>query len=297
MNHQYLQYRAADVLSKALPRPFAYWIGLRVADALYRRDERGRKAVMANLDHILKFKGVRASEETLERMARQTFRHFGKYVVDFFRFTHLTKGQVDRMISIQHPEHIDEAVAAGKGVLAVTAHFGSWEMAGLVMSALGHPVNVVVLEHTDQRINRLFQSRRERRGFKVIPLGKAARGTVRALRNKEIIAMLADRDYSGKARAAMFFGAPARFPRGPAELCVRMGASVMPAFLIRQPDDSFLFRVHEPIVPGDGVTDAEIQGRICAVLQEEISGNPTQWYMFEEFWNGENGRRTDRMTG
>jgi len=286
MNSEYLQYRAVDMLSQILPRPFAYWVGLRTADYFYRRDHRGRRAVMSNLQHILEFRGVHASEEKLERMARRTFQNFGKYVVDFFRFTRMSKAQVDRIISIEHQEYISQAAAGGRGVLSVTAHFGSWEMAAIVMTALGHPINVVVLEQRNEKINDLFQSRREMRGMKVIPLGHAARGTLEALKRGEFVALLADRDYSQRRDFSIFFGTPARFPRGPATLCVKTGARIMPAFLLRQPDDTFLLRFHKPIDAGGTASVEDIQAQLCRVLEAEIGENPTQWYMFEEFWNG-----------
>ena len=276
---------AADFLSKVLPRSLAYWFGLRLADIYYYHDDRGRRAVMSNLRNILEFRGFHPSSETLECLARQTFRNFGKYVVDFFRFTRMTIAQVDRIVSIEHPEYIQQAAVIGRGVLTVTAHFGSWEMGGIVLSALGYPLNVVALQQRDRRINELFQSQREKRGLNVIPLGSAAIGTIKALKKGEFVALLADRDYSGHRDFASFFGKPARFPRGPAMLCVKADAVILPGFLLRLPDDTFLLRMHEPIPAGKS-SIAEVQAKLCGILEKEIGACPTQWYMFDEFWNG-----------
>ncbi|MDD4873246.1 MAG: lysophospholipid acyltransferase family protein [Kiritimatiellae bacterium] len=286
MNSEYVKYRAVDFLSQILPRPFAYWVGLRMADWFYQHDNRGRHAVMSNLRHILEYKGVHPSEETLERLSQQTFRNFGKYVVDFFRFTQMSRRQVDRVVSIEHQEYISDAAVLGRGVLTVTAHFGSWEIGGLVISALGYPLNVVTLQQTDRRINDLFQSRRKMRGLKVIPLGSAAIGTIKALKKGEFVALLADRDYSQHRDLVQFFGKTARFPRGPATLCIKTGAVLLPGFLLRQPDDTFLLRMHKPI-EAENRSISDIQAMICRILEKEIGENPTQWYIFEEFWNGE----------
>jgi len=284
MDREYILYRTADFLSHVLPRRFAYWIGLRVADRFYRRDAYGRSAVISNLRHILEFKGVRPSEETLEKLARRTFQYFGKYLVDFFRFTRMSRAEVDRIVSIEHPEYIDQARALGRGGLAVSAHLGSSEIAGAVVVALGLPLNAVVLPESDQKINALFQSRREGRGLKVIPLGHAARGTLKALKNKEWAALLADRDYSARNDLVHFFGAPARLPRGPVALCVKTGAPILPTFLLRQDDDTFLLRFHSPIIPHGSSSFLDIQGQICKILEQEIGERPSQWFMFEEFW-------------
>ncbi|NLB59943.1 MAG: hypothetical protein GX806_02530, partial [Lentisphaerae bacterium] len=46
-----MSYRLAQLISQGLPRRFAYWVGLRVADRFFARDQRGRQAVMSNLGH------------------------------------------------------------------------------------------------------------------------------------------------------------------------------------------------------------------------------------------------------
>jgi len=287
MNTEYIQYRAADFLSHVVPRRFAYWVGLRVADRFFRRDGRGRSAVISNLRHILEFKGLRPSSETLERLARGTFQYFGKYLVDFFRFTRMSESVVDRIVSIEHLERLNQAVAHGKGVLLLSAHFGSWEIGAAVVSALGHPISAVVVPQKNKKTNMLFQSRREKRGIKVLPLGEAARRTLRALRKGELVAMLADRDYTQHNDLTRFFGAPARLPHGPATLCVKAGATILPVFLLRENHDTFLLRFHPPIVPGRNSSVSEIQAQICLILEQEIGERPCQWYMFDEFWKHE----------
>jgi KDO2-lipid IV(A) lauroyltransferase len=289
MDTEYLQYRAADFISKVLPRPFAYWVGLRVADGFYRRDHRGRAAVISNLRHILEHQGIRASEETLENMARKTFQYFGKYLVDFFRFRAVSRRLVNRLISIEHLDYVDQAAATGRGVLVVSAHLGSWEIGAAALVSMGYPMNAVVLEQGSKKTNALFQRRRQSRGFKAIPLGRAVRGIMKALRQKEFVALLADRDYSRRNDMVPLFGTPTRLPMGPATLCVRLQAPILPGFMMRQADDTFLLRFSRPIVPDSLTTVDDVQAQICAVLEQAVGKDPCQWFMFDEFWAQENG--------
>ena len=283
MNSEYVQYRVTDVLCHILPRRFSYWIGARMADGFFRRDGKGRRAVMSNLRRIHEYRGMPLDDCALEALARDMFRNFGKYLVDFFRFTRVTSGEVARLIRVDHPEYISQAAAQGKGVLVVTAHLGNWEIGGAVLSSLGYPVNVVVLPMKDTRTNTLFQSRREQRGLKVIPLGHPVRGIFDALKKKEFVALLADRDYSARQHSVVFFGTPVSLPIGPAKLCVTTGAPVLPGFLVRQPDDTFLLRLH-PSIEATGLSQEQVQNRILRILEDEISQNPAQWFIFDEFW-------------
>lgn len=283
---RYLTYRAADFISRYIPRRFAYWISLRLADSFFRRDAAGRAAVKANLKRVLSSRGEHPTDEQLDSMARQTFQYFGKYLVDFFRFANVPASRIRRLVSIEHAEYVSEARSAGRGVIAVTAHFGNWEMAGYVLTMMGERVHAVALEQGGERVNRLFQSYRRKRGMDVIPLAGAARAAMRLLRRGEIVALLVDRDYSGRDHTVSFFGAPAHLPRGPAWLSHTLGAPILPVFLLRREDDTFLMRFHRPLFPEQLGGEAAIHGQLCAILEQEIGARPVQWLMFEDLWGG-----------
>lgn len=135
----------------------------------------------------------------------------------------------------------------------------------------------------------MFQRFRERRGIRVIEYGNAAKGVIRALRSREIVALLADRDYSGHNDTLDFFGGPARLPTGPARLAASTGVDVIPAFITRQPGDRFLLRFMPSINPDRTRDVEEMRRRIRDVLEVAIGECPSQWFMFRKFWNG-NGR-------
>jgi KDO2-lipid IV(A) lauroyltransferase len=287
MSADYLQYKAANFLSRVLPRRFAYWIGLRVADRFYSHDARGRSAVMANLRHIIEFGGRRPSRETLERLARKTFQHFGKYMVDFFRYARLPRSHLERTVSIQHIEHVDEVRRADRGAIVVSAHVGNWEIGGAVLASLGCPMNAVILPEKDRRTRALFQTRREERGMNVIPVDNPVRGILRALRRREFVALLADREYGARYDMFEFFGKPARFPVGPATLCLKAKVPMLAGFLLREADDTFLLRFYPPVYPERHLTVGDVQQQVCRILEREIGENPAQWFMFDEFWDAD----------
>ncbi len=285
MDGGYIHYRSIDLLSKALPRPLAYWFAVRIADRIFYNDRKGREAVTNNLRKVLEYNGLRPSRRRLNVMARQTFQNFSKYVIDFFRYGKFNSQKVDRLVSIEHPEAIEQSLDYGRGVIVVSAHYGSWEIGAGVLAGMGYPLNAVVLREKNQKTNRLFESRRGRRGIQSIGLGSAAMGVIRALRKKQFVAILADRDYSRNNRQTPFFGVPASLPAGPAIICMKTGAPLLPAFLVRQEDDNYLLRFKKPVTLDSNPTVDSIQSSICRILEEEISKNPTQWYMFREFWN------------
>ncbi|MCX6996110.1 MAG: hypothetical protein NTV49_03260 [Kiritimatiellaeota bacterium] len=281
---EYWTYRLAALLSRRLPRLFVYWLGLRLADFFYLFRRHDRQAVIRNLRRIYTAQGITLAAPALEGLARKTFQYFGKYLVDFFRFARLTPAQVHHLVSLEHTDYLAAAQQHGRGVLLVTAHVGNWELGGAVIAALGYRVNAVVLPERVEKINRLFQRQREQRGINPIPLGQSPLALVRCLRRGEMVALLGDRDFTRHGVPAPFFGQPVSLPRGPARLAFKTGAPILPAFLLRQVDDTFLLRCHPPIYPGQEGSVARIQEKLIAVMEKEIAAAPYQWFIFEDFW-------------
>ncbi|MCF7838495.1 MAG: lysophospholipid acyltransferase family protein [Candidatus Marinimicrobia bacterium] len=285
---EYCAFSFAVFVGRCLPRPLGYWVGLRLADHHYRTHPEVRRAVMANLSQVLRWRGVQASGNQLEGLTRKTFQYYGKYLADFFRFRQLSGAQLERLVSFEHPEYLTQALAAGRGVIMVTPHFGNYELGGAVLASLGHPVSAVFRPMRLGAVDRLLHRQRQRRGVRPIPLGRAAAETLRILRRGEIVALLGDRDFSGRSEPIEFFGRPAIIPRGPAALAAHTGAAVVFAVLLREVDETFRLRLHPPLTAGPG--DAErLRAQLCRRMEIEIGNQPHQWYIFEDFWSQTDG--------
>jgi len=284
---EFCAYWLAGFISRTIPRHFAYWIALRMSDLYFFRDRRAREAVMANLRQVAAFPGRYPTERELRPTTRTTVQLFGKYLADFFRFQRLSEADIRRLVVIEHPEYIEQAVRLDRGVVVVTAHLGNWEIGGAVIAGMGYAMNVVALRQSSERLNNFFQKHRRKRGMTVIPIGSSVKRMIAALRRKEFVALLADRDYSGQQQLSTLCGAPACLPRGAAWLGEKTGAVVLPGFVLRKEDDTFLMKLYPPIVPGPGITQDDIQRKIGEALEDGIGAYPHQWFMFEKVWDGQ----------
>jgi KDO2-lipid IV(A) lauroyltransferase len=258
-----------------------------MSDLYFFRDRRAREAVMANLRQVAAFQGRYPTERELRLTTRTTFQFFGKYLADFFRFQSLSEADIQRLVVVEHAEYIEQAVRLDRGVVVVTAHLGNWEIGGAVIAGMGYAMNVVALRQSSERLNNFFQKHRRKRGMTVIPIGSSVKRMIAALRRKEFVALLADRDYSGQKQLTNLCGAPACLPRGAAWLGEKTGAVVLPGFVLRKEDDTFLMKLYPPIVPGPGITQDDIQRKIGEALEDGIGAYPHQWFMFEKVWDGQ----------
>jgi KDO2-lipid IV(A) lauroyltransferase len=281
---EFIRYWLASVLSRILPLRFSYWVGLRIADFYWRTHHDDRAAVTSNLATIYRAQGVEPGSDVLAGTARKTFQYYGKYIVDFFRYARLSQREVERLVSVEHMEYFREAYDRDQGVLLLTAHFGNWEVGGAVVAALGYPVNAIFLPERMRNQDRFFRKMRARRGIRPIPLGHAAKGILRCLARGEAVAILGDRDFTVRDDRVEFFGKPARMPRGPARLALKTGTPIVPAFMVRQVDDTFMLRFHPPLYPADFVDEQALRQAIAQILEKEIGAQPYQWFIFDDFW-------------
>lgn len=281
--NNYRLFELARFVSRCLPQKAAYWLGRRVAGIFHFFDHRGRDAVRANCRQILKFQGATDIDANAAIMAKEVFLKFGQYLADFFRYERITRADIAAKMDITGLPHLEAAFAAKRGVILVTAHLGNWELGGAVISALGYPLTAVAFPERVGKTNELFQQQRQRRGMRVLTFGSAARGALAALKRGEIVAMLADRDFTQHRDTTTFFGEPARLPTAPIRISKKTNAPILPGFVICKPDNRFSVCFYPPLWP-DQTTDAAAHESIRDILQTEISRHPTQWFVFENFW-------------
>lgn len=280
----YILYRAGQFIAMNLPLKVVYKIATFCSDLHYIFANKDRKCVKENLRAIFPEKSNREIRRIRIRMAR----NFAKYLVDFFRFEKLDLSYIKKNIRIENINNFDEAIKKGKGVVVVSAHLGNWELGGVVVALSGYPFWVVALPHKEKKVNNFFNYQRESKGIKVIPLGKAARKSIDVLRDNGLLVLAADRDFAGNGAVMQFFGRPAIFPEGPAALSLKTGAVIVPAFMLRNPDETFTLRIEKPIEflsTGNKEQDMkELMKLYIKIFEGYIRKYPDQWYMFKRFW-------------
>jgi Kdo2-lipid IVA lauroyltransferase/acyltransferase len=133
-------------------------------------------------------------------------------------------------------EHLDRALAAGRGVLLLTPHLGSWEMGGLFMSSLAPTTSLYKPPHVSA-LEPYYRARRERFGARLVPASSSGlRALVKALRAGELVASLPDQDPGyGAGIFVPFFGVLANTSPLIPKLVHKTGAAVLLGSALRLP--------------------------------------------------------------
>jgi KDO2-lipid IV(A) lauroyltransferase len=216
-------------------------------------------------------------------LAWRAWRNFARGVVDTTAVMHFGKQKIIETVKLEGEEHLQRALEKGKGVLALSAHLGSFTLIGARLAASGYPFSVVVKHPADERFAQLTDDYRSQIGIHTIPAKprrEAVRGILKALRENRVVLVIADEFKSGDLTVE-FFGLQLPAPRGPATLALRTGAVTLPMFATRQSDDSIVLSIGAPIEP---VTFPDLDESVLATtavytryLEAAIRRYPDQW--------------------
>ena len=172
---------------------------------------------------------------TARAIVKESYRNLGRGLAEALRLPSLCPGLMD-YIDIHGEENLKEALAKGKGVVALTAHFGNWEFAAAALALKGYPMNAIGAEQRDPRITDLVVSLRSSCGVKTMSRGFDLKSAVRCLKKGEILGVLLDQDFGDDGIVVPFMGVPASTPFGPVKMADRIGSAVVPLFIVRRPD-------------------------------------------------------------
>jgi len=266
-------------------RVTASTIGLMVTRLSFRRQ--------AMMEHnLIAVFGDQMNDHRRSAVRRRSVVNVAKTMAEFLKLPWISDGQLSEIVSLEGREHMDAALARGKGVLLITAHFGNWELAGALLSVLGYPMNVVARDATDPLIGALFGRARSSKGIKAFGRWDG-RAVLRALRGNECVAILPDQHAAEGAVRNTFLGRTADTAVGPATFALRTGAQIVPAFTYRQPDDRILFRIFPPVTittTGERRADTlAITQLINDIIGEQIMQHPEQWLWLHDRWKAERG--------
>ncbi len=198
--------------------------------------------------------------------------------------------EVLRRFTMEGAQRFDEAAAAGTGLVVALPHMGNWDVAARWMAASGHPALAVAERLQPDRLYRLFREHREALGLRIVGQSDpdVGRRLATALKEKEILALVADRDLNGRGIPVEMFGATRNLPAGPAVLSLRTGAPLVVAAVYETPEGDWRCLIGEPLSiepTGDRRADVEaLTERLAAAFELAISVAPADWHIFQPGW-------------
>ncbi len=228
------------------------------------------------------------------RIVRASYANMGRSVSEFIRLSRL-HDRLASLVAIRGKEHLDAALARGKGVLLMTAHIGSWELAGARLVAEGYPIAPL---YTPQR-NRggiedfIRRQRIEAAGMDIVPSeGFGLREAFRTLKKKHILIFLQDLDARKEGIRVPFLGMEASTAMGIVRMHRKFGAPIVPAVMVREPDgvhhSIHVYEILSDLPDESGEAFGENMEKSLRMCNNILSGwvgkYPDQWMWLLDRW-------------
>lgn len=221
-------------------------------------------------------------------LAQANFRHLGVTAVECCRLFFGAPGELLARVRMEGAEHVRAAMAAGRGVLYLTAHFGNWELLAAAHALAGFPASVVIRPLDNPFLEAHLLRGRTRSRVGLIPKREAVRGVRAALARGECVGILLDQDAGREGVFVPFFGQPAATSRSLAVLALKTRAPVVPAFIRRLPNGDHHITLG-PVIPlvSTGQREPDVEAattRFTEAIERHVRAHPEQWFWVHRRW-------------
>jgi lauroyl/myristoyl acyltransferase len=281
----YWLYRVLAGLFGLLPEPVVRRLGRGMgrAAALVARD----RLAMA-MRHQTRVQG---SDIDARRAAREVFAQYGRYWAETFWVRPRRRTSLLARTTLSGVEHLHAARDSGRGIVLALPHCGNWEIAGLRASAEDTRVLAVAEALSNERIVEWFIDMRASMEIDIVIARKGAsvtRALIERLRAGGTIALLCDRDLTGRGVPVTLFGEETTMPAGPVALADRTGAVLLPVGTYFETGAGHTFEVHPPLEVPDAETAEQRIALGTQALAQVVEGiirrAPEQWHLVLPNW-------------
>ena len=261
------------------------------AGARYAARNGGPQQLRKNLARVI---GVPPNEVPAELM-RASLASYARYWREAFRLPTMDLPKLARELAagVLGEDHVQAALAAGRGAVLALPHSGNWDMAG-VWLAHTHGTFTTVAERLEpESLYRRFIAFREGLGFEVLPHA-GGEGTpfrppfevlCERLRDNKLVCLMAERDLTRTGVEVEFFGETTRMPAGPAKLAITTGAALLPAHCWFEDSEDRGWGVS--IGPALDCTSGDVHAVTQALADhfaKNIAAHPEDWHMMQPQW-------------
>jgi phosphatidylinositol dimannoside acyltransferase len=272
-------------LVAAMPLGLGYALADLLTDAHLRLFPARRHAALANLAAAM----PRASRRERLQVVRNMMRSYNRMMFEFFRLPHLTREELLRSVESVGREHLEQAVARGRGVVVTCTHIGNWELAAVVVAHWGYAIHAVAGVQLSRWFTPAVRETKTELAIHTVAPEDGYRKLLRALEHNDLVALMVDGDIYSHGVPVEFFGREMRFPAGPGVLAQRTGALILCAYCERTAPGRFRIVFEPALDPAAFATTAELNAAVAATSERHIREHLDQWCIFRPLWDGPPG--------
>ena len=249
--------------------------------SLFDRDR--YKVALNNLEVAF---GSQLSLHERQKIARESFQHFARTMVDLLWSPRLTQENFFRYIEMENFEEITRGTGPERSFIMATYHYSNFEWLSIACGYSGKTGTIVAQEFKNSLLDPIFRKIRERCGHEFISRQRGLVRLYKVLRRKGTTALLVDLTVppSQGAVAIDCFGLKTSVTSAHAWLSEQTGAPIIPAHCEPLPDGRYRVVCHPKIDNTAGMTHQQIAQACWNSFEPYVRKNPAPWLWMYKHW-------------
>jgi len=281
-----LEWLGLVLATKLIPlcsRRVCYHIA-QTAGALLSFVDRDRYQVaLSNLEVAF---GGAFSLEQRRKMARESFQHFARTMVDLLWSPRLTQENFSQFIELQNFGETARDTGPERCLMIACYHYSNFEWLSLACGFLDLKGTIISQEFKNPSLDPIFKKLREQSGHELIPRDRGIMRLYKVLRRKGRTALLVDLTVppSQGAVAINCFGLKTSITSAHAWLHERTGVPIVPAHCEPLANGRYRLVFHPKIANTADMTHQEITQACWNSFEPYVRKNPAPWLWMYKHW-------------
>ena len=221
-----------------------------------------------------------------ERILMKHFQSVGIGIFETAMSWWSSDARIRKLTRLEGEEHLQEALARGRGAILLSAHFTTLEIGARTL-CVRMPTNIMYRPTKNEVLERFLMRNRGRQAKRAIPRDDV-RTLITSLKNNEPVWYAPDQSYRKKgAEMVPFFNIPAATNTATSRLARMTGAAVLPYFPERLPGSQGYRMVIQPALdnfPTDN--PAEDARTFNALIEAHVRKVPAQYLWIHRRFKG-----------
>jgi KDO2-lipid IV(A) lauroyltransferase len=226
------------------------------------------------------------SLEQRRKMARESFQHFARTMVDLLWSPRLTQENFSQFIELQNFGETARDTGPERSLMIACYHYSNFEWLSLACGFLDLKGTIISQEFKNPSLDPIFKKLREQSGHELIPRDRGIMRLYKVLRRKGRTALLVDLTVppSQGAVAINCFGLKTSITSAHAWLHERTGVPIVPAHCEPLANGRYRLVFHQKIANTAEMTHQEIAQACWNSFEPYVRKNPAPWLWMYKHW-------------
>src|SRR6266436_2135485 len=255
-----------------------------LAGALLSRVDRPRSQVaLSNLEVAF---GDRFSPKERRKIARESFQHFARTMLDLLWSPRLTQENFSQYIDLENFEETARDTGPGRSVMIACYHYSNFEWLSLACGFLDLRGTIISQEFKNSLLDPIFKKLREQSGHELVPRERGIMRLYKVLRRKGRTALLVDLTVPPAQGAVAIdcFGLKTSVTSTHAWLFDQTGVPIIPAHCEPLPNGRYRLIFHPKIERTADMTHQQIAQACWNSFEPYVRKNPGPWLWMYKHW-------------